>query len=246
MEQLLFLIGAGFLGGAMNAIAGGGSFVTFPALLAAGVPSIAANASSTVALFPGSLTSAWAYRKDVQRFGEVSLKLLLVTSMAGGTLGSLLLLATPERVFDKAVPWLVLLASVVFAFGRTAGRHLRSRVRIGPVPLVIGQFALAVYGGYFGGAVGIMMMALWSLLYSAEASVLNPARIVMVGATNLVAVVCFIVAGQIWWQQTIVMLLAAAAGGFAGAHLARALPPQHVRTAIIIGSFAITAALFLR
>jgi len=144
------------------------------------------------------------------------------------------------------VPWLLLLASLAFAFGRPVGDALRRRVRIGP-PLVLSvQFLLAIYGGYFGGAVGIMMMAVWGLLSSAEVKVMNPAKVLLVGAMNAVAVVCFVVAGAVRWPETLVMLVAAALGGYVGATLGRRLPPPVVRWGITGFSFAMTLVFFHR
>jgi uncharacterized membrane protein YfcA len=231
----------------LNAIAGGGSFVTFPALVFAGLPSIAANASSTVALFPGSLASAWACRDDLRGGAEnFPLRPMLPVSVAGGGVGAVLLLLTPQPAFDAAVPWLLLAATVAFAGGRRAGAALRRRVRIGPAAPVAVQFLLAVYGGYFGGAVGIMMMAAWSLFGVADIRAMNAAKTLLVGATNSVAVVCFAVAGPVWWPQTLAMLAAAAVGGYGGARLARRLDPGHVRIAITVASIAVTAVFFLR
>lgn len=246
MREFALLFGTGLLAGVMNAVAGGGSFVSFPALVLVGLPPVAANASSTVALFPGALTSLWAFRRDLVRVGEVGLGPMLAISAAGGLVGAVLLLVTSDATFRLLVPWLLLLASLAFAFGRPAGAALRRLVRIGPAMVLSVQFVLAVYGGYFGGAVGIMMMAAWSLLSSAELKVMNPAKVLMVGAMNGVAVVCFVVAGAVWWPQTLTMLLAAALGGYAGARLGRRLPPAMVRWAIITISFAMTAAFFYR
>ena len=245
MDSLL-LIGAGLLAGTMNAIAGGGSFVTFPALVFAGVPSVAANASSTVALFPGSLTSAWAYRHGLRGFGGVSLRALLAASLSGGLLGAVLLLVTPQATFDAVIPWLLLLATLALGFGREAGAALRRVVRIGPGPVLVTQFLLAVYGGYFGGAVGIMMMAVWSLLDSADLKAMSPARVLLVSATNTIAVICFIVAGAVRWPETLVMLVAAAVGGYAGARLALRMHPRLIRTVILLFTTAMTIVFFLR
>src|ERR671933_398255 len=227
--NVLLLIGAGLLAGTMNAIAGGGSFVSFPALVFAGVPSVAANASSTVALYPGSLTSAWAYRHGLRGFGGVSLRALLVASLSGGLLGAVLLLVTPQATFDAVIPWLLLVATLALGCGREAGAALRRVVRIGPRPVLLTQFLLAVYGGYFGGAVGIMMMAVWSLLDSADLKAMSPARVLLVGATNTIAVLCFIAAGAVRWPETLVMLVAAAGGGHAGARLAILTHPRLIR-----------------
>ncbi len=241
---LPMLSAAGFLAGGMNALAGGGSFVSFPALILAGVPPVAANASSTVALFPGALTSIWAFRHDLVPVGGVPFPAMLAISMAGGLLGAVLLLVTPDAAFRVAVPWLLLLAALAFAFGGKLGVALRRRVRIGKPTIMSVQFALAIYGGYFGGAIGIMLMAIWSLISGAELKVLNPAKVLLVGAMNSVAVVAFIVAGTVWWPETLAMLVAAALGGYVGARLAQRLPARVVRLTIIVVTFAMTAAFF--
>jgi uncharacterized membrane protein YfcA len=183
------LSGAGLLAGAMNAAAGGGSFVTLPALVAVGVPPVEANASSTVALFPGSLASALAYRDDLTPLGGLPLRTLIPVSLAGGLVGALLLLVTPARSFEAIIPWLLLAGSLAFAFGGHAGAALRRVVRIGPPTLLACQFLLGVYGGYFGGAVGIMMMAAWGLFGVSDVRAMNATKVVLVGATNAVAVV---------------------------------------------------------
>jgi len=243
---LLLLTGAGFLAGVMNAVAGGGSFISFPALILAGVPSVAANASSTVALFPGAVTSAWVYRRDLAPIGGIPLKLLLVCSLAGGLTGAILLLSTPVATFDTLVPWLLLFATLTFAFGRQLGFQLRRLVRIGRLPTLALQFALGVYGGYFGGAVGIMMLAVWSLIGTDTLKTMNPARIFLVGAMNGIAVICFIGAGQVWWPQTLSMLFGAAAGGYAGAWIGKRLPIQVTRAVIIAVTVSMTAIFFYR
>jgi uncharacterized protein len=246
MPDLLLLAGAGFLAGAMNAAAGGGSFVSFPAMIFAGVPPVYANASSTVALFPGAVTSGWAYRNLLGGIGDVSLPVLLIISVIGGLLGAVLLLATPAGAFNALVPWLLLLATIAFAFGRQIGVALRRVVRIGRVTTLLAQFLLAIYGGYFGGAVGIMMMAVWSLLGASDLRQMNPTKTVLVGAMNGVAVLYFIAAGAVVWPQTLAMLFAAALGGYAGARLAMRLDPRWLRAGVIAISSLITLSFFWR
>jgi uncharacterized membrane protein YfcA len=240
------LFGAGLLAGTMNAAAGGGSFVTFPALVAVGVPSIEANASSTVALLPGSFASALAYRDDFIPLEFLPLRSLFLVSLAGGFTGALLLLLTPVRAFDAIVPWLLLAGSLTFAFGGRVGKALRQVVRIGPPTLLTCQFLLGVYGGYFGGAVGILMLAAWSLFGVSDIRALNATKVLVVGATNAVAVCCFILAGRVWWPQAGIMLVAAVAGGYGGASLVRRLPADSLRTGIVVFNFLITAVFFLR
>ncbi len=246
MSHALLLFGAGLLAGAMNAAAGGGSFVTFPALISAGVPSVIANATSTVALFPGAFASAYAFRHDFRRFDSVSLRTMLVVSVTGGVAGALLLIFSPASIFDELVPWLLLFGAVVFAFGRQAGVALRRVVRLGRSSLLATQFVLGIYGGYFGGAVGIMMMAAWSIFGLSDIRAMSAARTLLVGATNAVAVVCFVFAGLVWWPQALLMLVAAVAGGYAGARVARRVDPDRLRAAITVFNFAVTAAVFWR
>ncbi len=244
MDHAWVLFAAGLLAGGMNAAAGGGTFVSLPAMILAGVPSVAANASSTVALVPGTFASAWAYRRDFRGFQHVSMAAMLAVSVAGGLVGALLLLRTTQAAFDFMVPWLLLLGAVTFAFGRQAGIVLRRRVRIGARALLGCQFVLGIYGGYFGGAVGIMMMAAWSLLGSDDVTTMSAARVMLVSAANAVAVVCFIAAGAVWWPQTLVLMLAAVIGGYGGARIARRLPPQRLRMGITVFNFLLTAAFF--
>src|SRR5262249_17643315 len=169
----------------MNALAGGGSFVSLPALIAAGVPSVQANASSTVALFPGGAVSAWAYRDGLGPVGSASLRSLLIITVIGGVIGAILLLRTPVKTFQFVLPWLLLLSLVAVSFGRRFGDWLRSRWRISPAAVLAIQFGLGVYGGYFGGAVGIMMMAVWGLLDSRDLKSLNAPRTLLVSAANV-------------------------------------------------------------
>jgi uncharacterized membrane protein YfcA len=246
MFHVLLLFGAGLLAGAMNAAAGGGSFVTFPALISAGVPSVVANATSTVALFPGAFASAYAFRHDFRRFESVSLPMMLGVSVAGGVAGAFLLIFSPASIFDALVPWLLLFGALAFAFGRQAGVALRRVVRLGRTALLATQFVLGVYGGYFGGAVGMMMMAAWSVFGMSDILAMSAARTLLTGALNAVAVVCFIVAGLVWWPQALLMVVAATAGGYGGARLARRVDPVRLRTAITGFNFLVTAAVFYR
>nr|WP_294529421.1 sulfite exporter TauE/SafE family protein [uncultured Rhodopila sp.] len=242
----LYLIAAGLLGGSMNALAGGGSFVTFPALVLAGLPPIAANATSTVALFPGTLASTWAYRKDLGGIAGLSLRVLLPISVAGGLVGAVLLLVTPGAAFDRVIPWLLLLATLTFAGGRNFGAWLRRRVRIGRVALLAIQFVLGVYGGYFGGAVGLMMLAVWTLLDSIELKAMAPARTLLVSAANGMAVLCFAAAGAVWWLEGLAMMASTIAGGYYGARFASHLPPAVLRGFVILLSACVTAGFFVK
>jgi len=246
LHHLLPLVAAGLLSGTMNAVAGGGSFVSFPVLVLAGLPPIAANATSTVALFPGTLASTWAYRHDLTGIGGISLRVLLPISVAGGLVGAILLLVTPGGVFDKVIPWLLLLATLTFIGGRRPGIWLHRYVHIGRAPLLVAQFILAIYGGYFGGAVGLMMMAVWTLLDTAELHAMAGARTLLVSAANGIAVLCFAIAGAVWWPETLAMMVSAIAGGYYGARLARHLPPPVLRAFVVVLSATVTVGFFLK
>ncbi len=246
MERTLLLFGAGLLAGAMNALAGGGSFVTLPALIASGVPSVAANASSTFALYPGGLASAWVYRSGLTPVAGVPLRPAFLATLAGGLLGALLLLWTPGGVFDRVLPWLLLVATLTLAFEPRLGPILRARFRLGAGAVLGVQFLLGIYGGYFGGAVGLMMIAAWSLLDGADLRALNPARTLMVTGANTVAVLCFILAGVIRWPEALAVALGALGGGYGGAWLGKRLPAPIVRRATLLVATGITLAFFFR
>jgi uncharacterized membrane protein YfcA len=246
LERTLFLAAAGLVAGAMNAMAGGGSFVSLPALMLVGLPAVSANATSTLALFPGGLASVLAYRHDFRAFSQVPLAWLLAASLAGGAFGAWLLLATPSGAFDAALPWLLLVASLAFAFGGRAGAALRRHVRIGAAPVLGAQLLLGVYGGYFGGAAGIMMMAVWGLLEQAEPKAMNPAKTLLVAASNAVAVVIFAAAGAVRWPAALAVLAGALLGGYGGARLARRLAVGLIRALVIAITAAMTLAFLLR
>jgi uncharacterized protein len=246
MDSMIFVFCAGLLAGAMNALAGGGSFVTLPALIAAGVPPVLANTSSTVALFPGGLASAWAYRDGLQPVGSVALRALLASTLCGSLLGALLLLHTPSAAFAVVLPWLLLLASIALACGRRIGAALRARVRIHAHAVLAIQFLLGVYGGYFGGAVGIMMIATWGLIEARDLKHLNAPRTLMVSAANAVAVLAFVAAGAVRWPETLAMLAGAVAGGFGGAQLGRCTPAHLIRALTLAATAAITLVFFIK
>src|ERR1700746_2188871 len=178
------LIAAGITAGLINSVAGGGSFITFPTLVFTGVPSVVANATSTVALFPGVFASAWAYRNDFERLEKVPLKPAIVVSIAGGIAGALLLLFTAQRTFDAVIPWILLMATIALAAGPKISQKLNSRVRIGTRTLILLQFLCAIYGGYFGGAVGIIMLAVWSMAGLRDVHAMNAGRTLLGGVMN--------------------------------------------------------------
>ena len=235
---------AGLLAGVMNAAAGGGTFVTVPALIAAGVPSVSANMTSTVALCPGAFTSAYAFRKDFRDFSEASVKTLLLVSLMGGGVGALLLIVTPSNSFDVLIPWLMLFGSIAFAFGKQIGDWLRKRMSMGRTALLCTQFLLGVYGGYFGAAVGLITLAVWTIFGAKDFVAMSASRILIVGLSNGVAVLFFLALGVIAWPQCLVMMAMGVVGGYLGAVIAKKIPVASLRLGISIFNFAVTAAFF--
>lgn len=247
MDITLFLAaGAGFVGGAMNALAGGGTFATLPSLLAIGLPANVANATSNVALLPGAATSAWTFREELAPLSGVSVRTLAAITFAGGLVGSALLVLTPSRAFDLIIPWLVLYAFVVLAFGKRAADWLKARVAIGRGTLVAAQALLGLYGGYFGGGVGMMTTATYGLLAGHTPRELFAPRTLMLAVANAAAAIVFVAAGMVRWAACLPMLAGAIVGGWAGAHLGKRLPPAAVRAWTLLVTGATTIVFFWR
>lgn len=249
------LIAAGaFLAGGMNAIAGGGTFFSFPALLAAGVPPVTANASNTVALWPASLSSAWAYRREAMRHGKWALILILV-SLVGGISGGLLLLATSNAAFAKLIPWLLLVATALFAFsGQVSALVGWIKSKLGAAPSsepgslggALFQLIVAIYGGFFGAGLGILTLAALSIQGFRDMQELNALKNVASAVNYTVAALTFIIAGAISWPHTLVMLATAMIGGYAGASLARRLPAVWLRRLVVTVGASLTVIYFFK
>ena len=245
MDYVLLVIVA-LIAGTINSVAGGGSFFTFPALVFIGVPPVVANASSTVALFPASFASAWAYRKDREDFGDVSFLWMAFVSIAGGTIGAVVLLTLPEAAFDFIIPWLLLLATLAFAFGPYLMLKLQREAKLNSGVFFAVQFVAAIYGGYFGGAVGLILLSFWGLFGFTDLRMLNANKTLLAGLMNAAAVVIFVSAGRVSWTETLVMLAAAITGGYFGARAARRANPALVRVIITIVSVGVTITFFVR
>ena len=230
----------------MNALAGGGTFATLPALIALGLPANTANATSNVALLPGAATSAWAFREELGPVGGVDVRLLSAITFVGGLAGSLLLWRTPTHVFDLIIPWLLLFAFVVIAFGKRAAEALKRRVAIGTRTLVVAQCALGIYGGYFGGGVGLMTTAVYGLLAGVSPRALFAPRTLMLAIANLAAAIVFVAVGLVRWAACVPMLLGAMVGGWAGAHIGKRLPAGAVRIWTLLVTGATTLVFFYR
>jgi uncharacterized membrane protein YfcA len=186
------------------------------------------------------------YRDGMGRVCGVPLRPTLAATLLGGLVGAVLLLKTPTAVFDRVVPWLLLMATLAIALGPRLGPRLRARYRAGLPAVLAIQLALGVYGGYFGGAVGLMMMAAWGLLDGAEVKALNAPRVLFVTAANTIAVACFALAGAVWWREAAFVAAGALLGGYAGAHLGKKAPPKLARAVTIAMATGLTAAFFAR
>jgi hypothetical protein len=240
---LLFFAAA--VGGAINSVAGGGSFVAFPALLFAGVPPVAANATNTIALWPGSVASAVAYRRELRDVRR-ELVPLGTASFVGGLAGSLLLLRTSDSTFILLIPWLLLFATLLFSFGGAVTRKVMGGKEASLGVAVGAQLFIGFYGGYFGGGMGIMMLAVLSLLGMTDIHRMNSLKAVLGTLVNGVAVVTFIVAGAVAWAPGSVMIVGGIAGGYAGAAIARRVEPGTVRRLVLAVAWIMTGYFFLR
>ncbi len=236
------------VGGALNSVAGGGSFVAFPTLLFTGVPPIPANATNTIALWTGAAASGGAYRRHLDMPRRVLLP-LLTSSLIGGIAGALLLLRTPAHTFMRVLPWLTLGATLLFAFGRklagarkSALAHEASSGALAAATLF--QLCVAVYGGYFGGGMGIVMLAMLATLGMTDIHAMNALKSVMGSVINGVAVVTFILARAVYWKHGTVMILGAILGGYLGAHYAQKVPQIWIRAFVVMVGSAMTIYFF--
>jgi hypothetical protein len=245
MLSLALLAVAAFVAGVQNALAGGGSFLTFPALLLTGLDPRAANITSTVALFPGQVATGLAGRRDVRALPNLALPAMLILSLIGGAVGAFLLLETPTQVFSALVPWLVLFATLVFAWGSFAPKRRDSRHHLGRNAAALAQFAISVYGGYFGGGIGILMLATFTIagLHVRNA---GATKNVLAGVMNASAVLIFAFSRDVAWKQVAVVALAAILGGQLGAYAFRRVDPRLLRIGITLLGVLLTAGLFWR
>ena len=260
VEQLIgwaFLFVAAFIGGAINAVAGGGSLIAFPALVVFGVDKIVANATNTAALWPGTIGSVWAYRHDVKPLRRL-LVLLLLPSLAGGLLGALLLTRTPPELFGRIVPLLVLFATLIFGardfFNRLAVRSVEAMRRAdeGHVSLaariwgILFQAFVATYGGYFGAGIGILMLASLSLMGLQDIHRMNALKTALAFVINGVALVFFALTRIVNWPLAVLMGAGGLLGGYFGARLAKRVNQQYLRGFVVVMGVSASAYLFVR
>lgn len=230
----------------MNALAGGGTFATLPALIALGLPANIANATSNVALLPGAATSAWSFRDELGPVAGIKVRLLAAITFAFGLVGSLLLVLTPSETFDVIIPWLLLFAFVVMAVGKSAADWLHRRVTIGRPTLLATQAMLGVYGGYFGGGVGLITTALYGLLANIRPRELFAIRTLMLAVANLAAAMVFVGFAMVWWWACVPMLVGSVIGGRLGAIVGKRLSPGAVRAWTLLVTGATTIVFFVR
>jgi uncharacterized protein len=249
-QTAVLLFFAAVLGGALNAVAGGGSFITFPALLFSGVPPVPANATNTVALWTGLLFSGGAFRSHLNVQVRVILALLGV-SVLGGVFGAVLLIRTPAHTFMQVLPWLMLSATLLFIFGR---RIMRAKVvqetrEASTRAIFLASFfqlLVAIYGGYFGGGMGIVILAMLTGFGMANIHAMNALKTVLSSATNGVAVIVFVLSHAVYWPHAVVMIFGAALGGYFGAHYSLRLPQRYVRAFVIAIGTGMTIYFFIR
>jgi uncharacterized membrane protein YfcA len=244
------LFGAAFLAGGLNAIAGGGSFITFPILIFTGLPPVTANATNNTAIWVAAMATARAYRQDIS-FRRRELLLLCVVSLIGGVIGSILLLYTSSQIFKKLIPYLLLLATLIFAFSEPlqAWFQLQSQKSSSQSPplirLMLAQLAIAIYGGFFGAGLGILMLATLAFLGIKNIHTMNAYKSFLGSCINGVAIIPFIFAGVIAWKQTILMASSASFGGYLCARYARKLEPRWIRIFVTATALSMTIYFFL-
>ena len=235
--SILFV--AALVAGAINSVAGGGSFVSFPALLLVGIPPVNANASNTVALWPGQVASIGAYRSQLRHLSWRTVAPLLITGVVGGILGGWILLITPQSTFMRLVPWLILIATIIFAMSGRVTRWVRRRTTSGVHHEfatgrgVVFQLFIAFYIGYFGAGAGILILAMLALLGMDEIHTMNALKALLTTVSNGVAMLLFIFSHAVYWPETILMIVASIAGGYFGAYFAQRTKPEYVRAIVI-------------
>ncbi len=244
MVTTILLAAAGLLGGAVNVLAGGGTLITFPALLFAGLDPIDANASSVVALFPATFASVWAYRRSILAITEVNVTSLFVLSLSGGLVGALLLLYTPTAVFAGLIPWLVLFSTIIFAIGNFAPLGMVERLKLGPRTASGTHFIVSVYGGYFGGGIGFLMLAALTLFGMRDINAMNGLKMGLVGVMTFTAIVVFVVADVVHWPEVLPMFVSSAIGGYAAARIAQRLDQRLLKGFIVLFGAGLTAFFF--
>jgi len=246
LVEILLLVGAGFAAGLLNAVAGGGTFLSLPALIYIGLPPVSANATATLIALPGYISSAWGFRHDMQREGVLSLWAIAAVGIVGSVLGALLLIITPGDTFLWVVPWLLLLATMLFAFGpRLLGAIQKRGVGSAGVGVSVAAIlAVSVYGGYFNGGLGIMLLATFGFIGYVNLHGMNGLKNVLSAVVSLVSAVTFVAAGLIAWKPALVMAVSATIGGYLGARLSRRIVRTDLLRHFVTGIGLVMAVVF--
>ncbi len=252
IPQFLLLLSTALIGGLANALAGGGTFLVFPALVITGLDPIVANATSAATMLPGGAASAWVYRKG-STYDRTLLRALIAASIAGGITGSVLVLLTPSARFARLVPYLMLSAALIFSFSkqiaRAASAHISDRTVVGQTrwtPLILGHYLISVYGGYFGAGMGVLMIVLFLLTANLNVQQSAALRFYCTLGINGLAVSIFAARGVVEWRLSLPMAVAAVTGGYLGAHLVRRLSAEAARIAVLIFAWVISIWLLIR
>jgi uncharacterized membrane protein YfcA len=248
--ELVLLFLAGFFGGVLNSVAGGGSFITFPALIFFGLPPIVANATNTFASCAGYMSGTYAFRKELAKHKD-ELPLIIFISLIGGVAGAWLLLQTPEKVFQEAIPWLLLFATVLFIFGgninlgfKKIASDRRHASTIGKVLLVIILLGVSTYGGFFNAGLGIITLSYLALAGHTNINAMNGLKLLVSSAVSLIAILLFIYNDVIAWYEGFFVLFGTLAGGYVAAKVSRQLPQKNIRYFVILVSIASTVYFF--
>ncbi|WP_108482667.1 sulfite exporter TauE/SafE family protein [Oceaniglobus ichthyenteri] len=246
MIELLILCLASFGAGALNAVAGGGTFLTFPALVWTGIPTVSANATATLVVLPGYIASAWAFRHNIRQQGSLALRSVIIISVFAGLLGALLLIQTSDQAFSGIVPWLLLISTVLFAIGPAFTRYLSRRgvAPAGPIISAVALICVSIYGGYFNGGLGIILLATFGLLGFTDLHAMNGLKNVLSAILSLTSAIAFILAGLIVWKVAIPMALAATAGGYFGAYTSRRIKNTNILRWFVVFVGAVMTVLF--
>ncbi|AVV82620.1 sulfite exporter TauE/SafE family protein [Shewanella putrefaciens] len=252
MDWLIIAL-AGFLGGMLNAVAGGGSFITLLALVFVGVPPIAANATGTAALLPGYIASAWRFRKDIEYPASLSLKDLILIALIGGSIGAGILLTTSEQVFAKLIPWLILLATAAFIVGPwllkrriTEQGENTSTPMLSPIMALMLLAAVCIYGGYFNGGLGIILLASFGLMGQTNLHGMNGLKNLISALLTTIAVVIYAAGDAIDSQYLLLLAVMAIIGGYVGAAMAYRISQPLLRGFIVIVGLAMALGFFIR
>ena len=249
-SYVALLLVAAFVAGALNAVAGGGSFLTLPALVFVGVPPVTANATGTVALLPGYAASACGFKEDMAAPPGLTMGTSIALALIGGAAGAALLLFTPDDTFRRVVPWLLLAATALFAFGPQirawASRSTAPDAPTSATKAALGMLAVAFYGGYFNGGLGILCLALFSLLGQTQLNAMNGMKNLVSALLTAIAVAIYAAGGIVQWKLAILMMVAATLGGYGGARIARKIPAHILRWGIVLTGLIMAVLFFLK